>query len=134
LSHHLSRLELYYCSWWDFKAAPRLIRIPPNSLFRESNFEYSKIPKFDSLAARKAICDQVERSLNYFKHLMLNQARIVADLYDNIPLRQVSHRESFHRFEIKWHFRGHCRQRSCRKRPTVNLFRTMDENANEARD
>jgi hypothetical protein len=112
-----------------------LIRIPAHSLFRESDLEYPKIPEFDSLAARKAVRDQVERSLDYFKYLMLNQTRIVTDLYDNIPLRQVSHRESFHRFENSVAFwAAHCRQRSCRKLPTVNLFRTMDENADEARD
>jgi hypothetical protein len=104
LPHHLPRLEFYDCSWWDFEAASGLIRIPAYSLFRESHLEYPKIPQFDSLAAREAIRDQIERSLDYFEHLMLNQTRIVADLYDNIPLRQVSHRESFHRFEIKWHF------------------------------
>jgi hypothetical protein len=36
---------------------------------------------------------------------MLNETGVVTDLYNNVPLCQVSHCESFHRFEFLWHFR-----------------------------
>jgi hypothetical protein len=35
----------------------------------------------------------------------LNQTGFVTDLYNNVPLCQVSHCESFPRFEFLWHFR-----------------------------
>ena len=80
MSHHFACLELYCCSWRDLKAASGLIRVPANSFFRESHFEYPKIPQLDIFAARQIICNQIERSLNYFKHLMLNETGVIIAL------------------------------------------------------
>jgi hypothetical protein len=105
LSHHLPRFELYNGSWRDLEAAPWLIGVPSDSFFRQTNFENPEIPKFNRLATGKTVGNQVKRSLDDVKDFMLNQTGIVTDLYNNVPFRQVSHRESFHRFEIVWHFR-----------------------------
>jgi hypothetical protein len=134
LPHHFARLELYCGSGRDFKAASRLVRIAANAFFGESNFEYPEIPQLDIFAARQRIGNQIERSLDYVKHLMLNQAGVITDLYNDVPFCQVSHCESFHRSEFLWHFRWPSAVSAvAANRLTLSLFRTIDQNANEAR-
>ena len=133
LSHHFASLELHGGSRRDLEAASGLIGVAAYSFFGQSNFKYPEIPQFDIFAARQSICDQIECLLDYFKHLMLNQTGFVTDLYNNVPLCQVSHGESFPGSSFYGTSGGPCRQRRCCKLPTLSLFRTIDEIANEAR-
>jgi hypothetical protein len=82
-----------------------LIGISANPLLSQSNLKYPKIPQLNVLSARQAISDQIECFLDYLEHLMLDEAGVVTDLYNNVPFCQVSHQDSFQMSGFLWHSR-----------------------------
>lgn len=92
LTHDFSRFEFDRCPRRNGEIAARLVRVAPDTRFRELDFENAEITNLDIVSTREAFSDVVKRPLHNVEDLMLHHACLVTNFYHYVPFRQVWHR------------------------------------------
>jgi hypothetical protein len=87
LAHDFAGLELHRCSRRNDEAAAGLVRITTDPGLGEFDFKDAEVAQFDSVALCKSIGDVIERPLDDFEDLVLDQACFVTDFNDEFPFR-----------------------------------------------
>ncbi len=77
--HLLPGLELDHGARRDGYVGFRRVGIPSDTRLAQLHFEHSEVSEFNSLAFGNGFTDVIEGLLDYIKHLLLNEACLIAD-------------------------------------------------------